>query len=600
MSKRLLRKDVPVEKTWDLNALFTSDEHFKESLKALNDDMSTIMALKGTLHESGKQLYKAVVAIEEISVKISALDTYTGLKESVDATDSSTQSLSMEFISAVTEIETNLTFYDNEIMNLSEEFFKRAFDEAPELEEYRGYLEDIYEQKKYKLSDDTEEALAALGEVTGAPYRTYSISKAADMIFEDITDQEGKVLPNSFALFEGKYEYSEDPILRKNAYESFNKTLSQYKNTYAAVYSTQVKKEVAMARLRGYDSVFDMLLERQKVTKDMYHRQINVIYKELAPHMRKFAELLKKELNLDQLHFYDLKAPIDSTYNPPSTYEETKDVVLKALSIMGDGYVQIMNKAFDERWIDYADNIGKSTGAFCASPYAAHPYILVTFQDNMRDAFTLAHELGHAGHFHIANNKQKFFNTSPSMYNVEAPSTMNEMLLGRYLLNNSNDPKMKKWVILQFMGTYYHNFVTHLLEAAYQRKVYEYAENGTPLTAQLLCETKLEVLRGFWGDAVEIDDDAGMTWMRQPHYYMGLYPYTYSAGLTASTAVSEMIFTEGQPAVDRWLKMLETGGKLRPLELLKVAGMDFSSDEPVQKAVAFVGSLIDQLRDLCQ
>jgi oligoendopeptidase F len=341
-----------------------------------------------------------------------------------------------------------------------------------------------------------------------------------------------------------------------------------------------------------------MLLQTQKVTEEMYHRQIDVIYKELAPHMQKFAKLLKEQMGLEKVSFYDLKAPLDTSFNPSATYDEAKDVVLKSLEVMGAEYVEIMNKAFDERWIDYADNVGKSSGAFCASPYASHPFVLVTFQNNMRDAFTLAHELGHAGHFYLANKEQNFFNTDPSTYNVEAPSTMNEMLLGRYLLDNNDDPKMKKWVILQFMGTYYHNFVTHLLEATYQRKVYQFAEEGQPLTADLLTNTKLEVLRGFWGDTVDIDDDAGMTWMRQPHYYMGLYPYTYSAGLTASTACSEMIFEEGQPAVDRWLDMLKTGGKLKPLELLKVAGMDFTTDEPVQKAVAYVGSLIDQLIEL--
>jgi len=353
-----------------------------------------------------------------------------------------------------------------------------------------------------------------------------------------------------------------------------------------------------MSRLRGYSSVTQMLLMPQQVTEQMYLRQIDVIYTELAPHMRRYARLLKESLKLEKLHFYDLKAPMDTSYDPPATYEEAKSIVLDSLQILGDEYMGIMKRAFNERWIDYADNVGKSTGAFCASPYAAHPYILVTFQNNMRDAFTLTHELGHAGHFYLANEAQSFFNTRPSTYCVEAPSTMNEMILGRYLMSKSDDPKMKKWVILQFMGTYYHNFVTHLLEAAFQKRVYDFAERGNPLTAKLLCEAKLDVLRGFWGDAVDIDDAAGMTWMRQPHYYMGLYPYTYSAGLTASTAVSEMIFEQGQPAVDQWIKTLKLGGKLKPLELLKVAGIDMTTDVPLKKAVAYVGRLIDELEVL--
>jgi len=598
MSEILKRHEVPVEMTWNTGDLFASKEDFFKTLEDLKKNVEAIKAYKGKLSENASTLYDAIKALEELFVQAYSLGAYTSLNQAVDATNTESQELEMQFGSVATQMYADITFFDNEIMQLSEQQVKAFFAEEPKLETYRVYIEDLQESKQYKLSDDTEEALAALGEVTGAPYSIYSISKAADMVFDSFEDSEGNTLPNSFNLFEGKYEYSEDPVIRKNAYASFNKTLKQYKNTYAAVYNTEVKKQVMTSKLRGYESVTKMLLQDQKVTEEMYHRQIDVIYNELAPHMRKFAKLLKEQLGLDTLHFYDLKAPLDTSFNPPATYDEAKDVVLKSLAVMGEDYVKIIEKAFDERWIDYADNVGKSSGAFCASPYASHPFILVTFQNNMRDAFTLTHELGHAGHFYLANKEQSFFNTRPSRYNIEAPSTMNEMLLGRYLLQNNDDPKMKKWVILQFMGTYYHNFVTHLLEAAYQRKVYAFAEAGQPITADLLTKTKLEVLRGFWGDTVEIDDDAGMTWMRQPHYYMGLYPYTYSAGLTASTACSEMIFEEGQPAVDRWLDMLKSGGKHKPLEQLKVAGMDFTTDEPVQKAVAYVGSLIDQLIEL--
>lgn len=598
MNERLKRQDVEIKTTWDLKDLFESKEAFLNALEDAKKEVNVVKSYKGRLTENGHTLFQAVEALEKFMIKLSALGTYTGLGQAVEGTSTEAQELSMTFGAAATDIQAELTFFENEIMSLTEDQYINFFKEESKLEVYRPYIEDLYEQKKYKLSDDTEEALAALGEVTDAPYTIYSMSKAADMQFDSFLDGNGDTQANSFALFEGKYEYCEDAVARKNAYESFNKTLNAYKNTYAAVYSTEVKKQVRLSKLRGYESVTDMLLAPQKVTKEMYHRQIDVIYKELAPHMRKFANLLKEQLGLDKVNFYDLKAPLDTSFNPSATYEEARDVVLKSLEVMGPEYIKIMETAFEDRWIDYCDNVGKATGAFCASPYAAHPYILVTFQNNMRDAFTLTHELGHAGHFFLANKEQKFFNTRPSMYNVEAPSTMNEMLLGRYLLENNDDPKMKKWIILQFMGTYYHNFVTHLLEAAFQRKVYEFAENGQPLTAKLLCDTKLEVLRGFWGDSVDIDDNAGMTWMRQPHYYMGLYPYTYSAGLTASTAVSEMIFEEGQAAVDRWLEMLKTGGQLKPLDLLKVAGMDFTSDAPVQKAVKYVGSLIDQLIEL--
>ena len=598
MKKILKREDVDINSTWDLSSLFQSKEDFYSSLKDVQEKTEKLKSFKGTLHENTTILFEAIESLENLMIQLSALDTYAGLLLSVDGTNTKNQELYMNFNAISTEIQANLTFFNNEIMSFTDDEFNLLIKSEPKLEIYRTFLEDIFEEKKYKLSDDTEEALATLGEVIEAPYNIYSVSKSTDMIFDSFVDGNGNTLPNSFALFEGKYEYSEDPIIRKNAYASFNKTLNQYKNTYAAVYNTEVKKQVLLSKLRGYSSVTEMLLKPQKVTLEMYHRQIDIIYKDLAPHMRKFAKLIKEQLNLEKVSFYDLKAPIDTTYNPSASYEEAKEVVLESLAIMGEDYLNIIKRGFNERWIDYSDNIGKSTGAFCASPYAAHPYVLVTFQNNMRDAFTLAHELGHAGHFFLANKEQNFFNTEPSMFNVEAPSTMNEMLLGRHLLKNNDDPKTKKWVILQFLGTYYHNFVTHLLEAAFQREIYKFAEEGQPLTAKLLCDTKLEILKGFWGDSVEIDEFAGMTWMRQPHYYMGLYPYTYSAGLTAATTVSEMIFEEGPSAVDRWIEVLKTGGKLKPLDLLKIAGMDFTTDEPLKKTVSYIGTLIDQLIEL--
>lgn len=353
-----------------------------------------------------------------------------------------------------------------------------------------------------------------------------------------------------------------------------------------------------MSRLRGYESVTHMLLQPQSVTLEMYRNQLDVIKNELAPHMRKYAALKKRVLDLDEMRFCDLQAPLDHDFSPKTTYEQAGRMILDALQVMGPEYTEVMETALTERWVDLADNIGKSTGAFCSSPYGAHPFILMTWTDTMRDAFTLAHELGHAGHFYFANREQRIMNVRPSLYFIEAPSTMNEMLLAQHLFSKTNDPKMKRWVINQLMGTYYHNFVTHLLEGEYQRRVYELAEQGHALTASVLSEQTSAVLSEFWGSGVKVDEGASLTWMRQPHYYMGLYPYTYSAGLTASTIVSQQIKEEGRPAVDRWLNVLKAGGTMKPLDLLKHAGVDMSTDQPIRRAVTYVGTLVDELEKL--
>jgi len=264
---------------------------------------------------------------------------------------------------------------------------------------------------------------------------------------------------------------------------------------------------------------------------------------------------------------------------------------------MGPTYCDFARKAVGQRWVDRADNIGKSSGAFCASPYGLHPYILITWSDTMRNVFTLAHELGHGGHFGLAMQHQRFVNTHPGMPFVEAPSIMNEMLLAQHSLSKSKstEPRMRRAVIMQVLGTHHQNFVTHLLEAELQRQVYAFAESGGSITAAVLNERKGQILAKFWGDTADIDDGARMTWMRQPHYYLGLYPYTYSVGLVASTAMSLLVQKEGQPAATRWLEVLKAGGTRKPLELMQLAAMDMALPQPIHDAVAYVGRLIDEL-----
>jgi oligoendopeptidase F len=595
VEKRLTRTEVPEELTWNLDDLFVSDQAWETELAVIENDTAKIEGFKGTLHISSKELSACLIAEEQLVMKMVKAGTYASLKQSADGTDPVNQANSAKLAALRTKMTATLSFIHSEILSLEEGTVEKYLQENVELQPFRKDLLELLETKKHRLAPETEEVLAALGEVHGAPYTIYNMAKLADMDFSPIKDSEGHELPVSFALFENRYEFSADTEIRRKTYDSFVSTLKQYKNTIAAAYSAEIKKQVTLSRLRNYQSVEQMLLEPQQVTLDMYNNQIDIIFKELAPHMRRFAQLKKKALGLDVMKFCDLKAPLDLDFNPETTYEEARELILESLKVMGPEYSEIIEKGFKERWVDLADNIGKSTGAFCSSPYGAHPYILVTWQDNMRGCFTLAHEFGHAGHFYLANKHQRIMNVRPSLYFIEAPSTMNELLLGQHLLANNEDKEMRRWVVLQLLGTYYHNFVTHLLEAEYQRRVYALAENGKALTANTLSEVTRAVLTEFWGDSVEIDEGASLTWMRQPHYYMGLYPYTYSAGLTASTAVAQLIQEQGQTVVDTWLEVLRAGGTMKPLELLKHAGVDMSTPEPVRKAVAYVGSLIDEL-----
>ncbi|KKB73657.1 MULTISPECIES: oligoendopeptidase F [Bacillus] len=595
---RWKRSEVPKELTWKLTDLFPSDEAWEAELLQIERGLPAIAAYKGRLHEGAGTLLECLTLQEKLMERMTRAMTYTHLKKSEDLTNPVNQANASRTAALQARINTALSFIESEILSLPEHAIEAYIKSEKGLGPFRKMLTEMLERKTYKLSPETEEALAALGEVHEAPYKIFGMAKLADMRFAPIEDQNGHELANSFALYEGKYMFSPDTDIRRKAFDSFADTLKLYQNTIAAVYETEVKKQVSLSRLRGYESVTHMLLKPQNVTLDMYHNQLDVIKNELRPHMRRYARLKKRVLGLDQMRFCDLQAPLDHEFQPKTSFAEARSMIIEALRVMGTEYVQVMETALTGRWVDLADNIGKSTGAFCSSPYGVHPYILMTWTDTMRDVFTLAHELGHAGHFHFANKHQRIMNVRPSRYFIEAPSTMNEMLLAQHLLSKTNDLKMKRWVINQLMGTYYHNFVTHLLEGEYQRRVYQMAEQGAALTASVLSGQTMEVLSEFWGDDAELDEGASLTWMRQPHYYMGLYPYTYSAELTASTLVSQMIRKEGQPAVDRWLNVLKAGGTMKPLDLLKEAGIDMSTDEPIRRAVAYVGSLVDELEAL--
>lgn len=595
IEKRLVRDEVPVELTWNLADLFVTKEAWETELAVIEKQLPEFARFKGKFQDGASVLLECLLLREQLYIRLGKAGTYVSLLEAGDGTSFVNQSDSAVYSSLATKVYAGLSFINSEILELPDGTVEQYIAEESELVPFQQNLIKLLETKPHRLSAESEEVLASLGEVLDAPYKIYGTSKTADMQFASIEDEEGNQLSVSAALYEDRYEFSPNTTVRRKAYESFVGTLEQYKNTFAQVYSTEVAKQAALSKLRKYDSITEMLLDPQQVSLDMYNNQLDTILTELSPHMQRFAKLKKKVLGLDQMMYCDLKAPLDPEFNPSTTYEEASEVILEALSVMGPEYKAIMEKGLKERWVDLADNVGKRTGAFCSSPYDAHPYILITWQNTMRGAFVLAHELGHAGHFYLANQNQRIGNTRPSMYFIEAPSTMNELLLGQHLLNKTEDKQMRRWVVMQLLGTYYHNFVTHLLEGEYQRRVYTMAEKGKALTAKTLSEVNHEVLADFWGDAVELDAGASLTWMRQPHYYMGLYPYTYSCGLTASTAVSQLIQEEGKPAVDRWLDVLRAGGTMKPLDLLKHAGVDMSTPEAVKKAVAYVGSLVDEL-----
>lgn len=597
MKKRLSRSEVPVEQTWNLEHIFADAGAWEKEFQAIGAEIPAIAKYQGRFHQGPAVILDCLKEIEDLSLRFHRMIAYAHLNLAADGTDPVNQAAMGRAGALGAEFEAATAFLRSELLALPDGTLEKYLETEPGFRDFARMIQKIIKQKPYILHPETEKALASLGEVLNSPSTVYNRSKAADMNFAPVADGQGNSHPMSFAIYEEDYETSADPVLRRNAFFSFTEGLKAYQNTYGVTWGTEVQKHVVLARLRGYKSAAEMLLQDQEVSLEAYNTLHDIILKELAPHMRRYAQLRKKVLGLDKLLYCDIEAPMDPEFRPATSQAEAAKTILGSLEVLGEEYTAIIAQGLNNRWIDLADNVGKSTGAFCATIPDVHPYILTTWTDNMRTTLTLAHELGHAGHGVLTERNQSPSNRGYSMFFVEAPSTINELLVAEYIKSRSTDSRMNCWLNMQLLMTYHHNFVRHLIEGELQRRIYALAEQGQPITASVLSEVQGQILNEFWGAEVEIDLGARLTWMRQPHYYMGLYPYSYSAGLTVATAVAKDIREQGQPAVDRWIKVLKAGGSLPPVELAKLAGVDMTRPDAIRKAVSYVGELVDGVEE---
>ncbi len=601
MSQKLpQRSEVPVEEQWDLQTLFPTKEAFEA-------DLQTIVPLASEFHEKyvGKlalakdaaTIIAALKDYERLSVRLNKSGVYAYASYAVDMQNPELLKQSQASDQVIAEASALLSFVSVELAETDATVLEEAVQAAPE---YKTYLSDIVANKAHLLSPETEKVLASLSNQLDLPDGIYNSMKFMDMKFPDF-EADGKSWPLSYVAYENNYSSDTNTEVRRNAFKAFSETLGSYRHTTAAAYNGQVQKEKVMATLRGFDSVFDYLLFDQKVDRELYDRQIDVIMKDLAPHMRRYVKLLQKVHGLDELHYSDLKIVLDPEYSPKVTIEESKQYISEAVSVMGQEYHDLTMSSYDERWTDFAQNEGKSTGGFCISIPESHPYILLNWNGDLGEVFTLAHELGHAVQGVLSYQNNTILEAAMTRYDVEAPSTFHEMLLTESLLKEDKGPRFKRWVLSSMISnTYYHNMVTHLLEAAYQREVYKLVDAGESVQADTLDAIYHKVLEDFWGDAVILDEGAERTWMRQPHYYMGLYSYVYSASLTISTAMAMRLKAEGEVAAKDWLRYLKVGGPMAPKEHAMMVGIDLSTEKPLHDAIAYIGEMVSEIERLTE
>jgi oligoendopeptidase F len=601
---QILREHVPVEETWDLTDIFPSDEEWERSYEAIERELDEILGQSIILTNSSEVL-ETLSTLDRLLEKLDRTISYARYKYSEDESNASNQTMMgrTQILSAKSDnVRTN---YVNALTQIPKETLDQFFIEEKELNTYHRFIQRIQENRNHSLSSDIEKILSSLGQTLKIPESLYHTIASSDMKFDPVADKNGKQVPVSLFMYMTQVETSPDTILRRNAYQSLSKGLDKYQHGLARTLSSEIHKNVSLAKLRGYPSAIDMLLQYSSpatnffdadgISSEFFEQILDTIQTELAPHMQRYAKLRKHQLGLDNLLFSDVKAPLDPDFDPQISFEEAGEIIVEAVGVLGPEYKELMRRAFADRWVYRGDNVGRRMIAFGGGVHGVHGYSFYPWGGNLFDMVLLGHELGHSLHFALAGQNQRIINNSMPLFFVEAPSTLIEHLIVQYLRENRDDPRLHRWLNMYLMMSYHHNCVTHVLEAELLRRLYKMAEAKKPLTTQTISETKGAILSQFWGDTVEIDAGAKLTWMRQPHYYMGLYPYTYSVGISASTVIAQRIKAEGVIAGEQWTNVLKQGGTKKGLELFKMAGLDMSSTDTFKRAIGYVGSIVDEL-----
>ncbi|QAS70506.1 oligoendopeptidase F [Oenococcus sicerae] len=576
---------------WDLRPLFADENAY---LRAISDVLDQINEFQKNFDGHLKTLddfQRALKVYEQLGIAIDQIANYGFMPQSSDFSDEKFGEVAHAAQDFTTKASVALSFWDDALVNAD----PNVLNELSQEPQYQELIRKTKLTKKTYLGKDIEKTISNLQSALETPYDVYTKLRAGDYHMADF-QVAGKNYPNSFVSYENFYQNDENAEIREASFRSFSQGLRANQNAAAATYLNQVTNEKTLSEMRGYDSVFDYLLAPQEVDRSMFDRQIDLIMTDFAPVAQKYLKHVAQVNHLSKLSFADWKLDIDPELNPEVSIEDSYDYVMKATAQLGDEYSQTIKNFLKDRWVDFPANTGKDSGGYTTFPYGVHPFILMSWTGRLSDVYTLIHEIGHAGQGALSAKNQSYYNYEPSTYYVEAASTFNELLLSDYLENQSDDPRTKRFALAHRLSdTYFHNFITHLTEAAFQREVYTLIDQGGSFNADKLNQIMKHVLSTFWGDAVEIDDDAALTWMRQAHYYMGLYSYTYSAGLTISTQGFINLKNDPEKGRRSWLDFLKLGGSKAPIEAAKIAAVDVTTDVPLRNTIQFLSDTVDKI-----
>lgn len=594
--KVVQRQDVAENFKWKTEDIYANLEAWQADFQKAKAGVQEVESYQGRLGESAITLLECLKKVNELSEIFERLFSYASRKKDEDTRIAGNQSLYNRILSLATEMESASSYMTPEILGLPEELLNKFMKSNSELALYAHYLDNITRIKEHVLSPELEKVVAMASEMGRTPYQVHSMLDDADIKYPSVQDEEG----NEVQLTKGRYFkllQSKDRRVRKEAFEKFYSPYENHKNTFATALDANIKADMFNAKVRNYNSTLEASLNTDHIPVSVYKNLIKAVTENLEP-MYKYVRLRKKVLEVDELHMYDVYLSIIKDVDEDIPYDRAKKTIVESLAPLGKEYQELIQKGFDSRWVDVYENEGKASGAYSAGCYGVHPFVLMNYNDTIDSMYTLTHEMGHALHSYYSNKEQSFTYHSYPIFLAEVASTLNENLLTEYLLKTTEDKGLKMAILNHFLEQFRGTVYRQTMFAEYEMLIHEKAEAGEPLNHETLSKLYRELNEKYYGPNMIIDPQIDIEWARIPHFYYNFYVYKYATGFSAATSLSRQILEEGQPAVDRYLKFLSAGGSDYPINILKEAGVDMTSPEPIIQALQTFAEKVDELEKL--
>lgn len=590
------RKDIDVKDTWNLESIYANNELWEEDYAALEKDAAEFAKLKGAIEADVSKIPVVLDAYYGLHRRLSKLSVYARMRFDQDTADSTYQTMAAKIGSLGVKIGAASAFVEPEILSYSKEQLEAAEKENERTAYYGRKIEEMLRGQEHTLDAEKEELLAAAGDMAEAPDDIFSVLMNADMKYPDIVLEDGTHLPLTNSTYIS-YMESPDRAVREGAFKTLYGQIANLKNTFAAIYRGNLKQAKFYAQSRKYSSARAMYLADSNVPESVYDNLLSAVH-EALPMMYRYVAVRKKVLGVDKLHMYDVYTPIVAAQNQTYEFEQAKQMVLEALKPMGEDYLSHAREGLENRWIDIYPNKGKKGGAYSWGCYDSQPFILLNYTKNLDSVFTLIHEMGHSIHSYYSRTAQDYAYSDYKIFVAEVASTCNECLLMHDLLEKTTDKEQRKYLLNHYLDSFKGTLFRQTMFAEFEKNAHEYCAQGKPLTAEALSQMYLELNQKYFGPDMEKDEEIAYEWMRIPHFYTPFYVYQYATGYSAAVALSAKILKEGKPAVDAYMSFLKGGESKDPIDLLKMAGVDMTTEKPVADALALFGDLVTELETL--